>query len=376
MAGIYIHVPFCRAKCVYCNFFSVATRKFQKEFTDALVQEIRSCESYYKEQEIQTLYFGGGTPSMLDKPYFKLVMDAIRSNFVLNNDAEVTLEANPDDIDEANLVFWKLMGINRLSIGVQSFVESDLTYLGRNHSAESAFDAVKLAKQLGFNNLSIDLIYGIPGQTRESLQHNLQASVALDVAHISAYALTVEPKTALDFQIRKKKRPEVDEEQAYQHFKMARTILTMYGFEQYEISNFAKAGSYSKHNTAYWQGIPYVGFGPSAHSFDGSSRFWNVASLTKYLAALESGNFEKEREVLSQRDQYNEYVMTGLRTKWGCDANQIRERFGKDIHTYFVQMANSMLDSKLECKSTIYTVKAEALFLTDGIVSQLMLPNE
>lgn len=376
MAGIYIHVPFCRAKCVYCNFFSLATRKFQSEFTDALVQEIHSCESYYKEQAIHTLYFGGGTPSMLDKTYFKLVMDAVKSNFVLNNDAEVTLEANPDDIDEANLVFWKLMGINRLSIGVQSFVESDLTYLGRNHSAESAFDAVKMAKQLGFNNLSIDLIYGIPGQTAESLQYSMQAAVALGVTHISAYALTVEPKTALDFQIRIKKRPEVDEEQAYQHFQMTRTILTMYGFEQYEISNFAKAGSYSKHNTAYWHGIPYVGFGPSAHSFDGSSRFWNVASLTKYIAALESGNFEREREVLSQRDQYNEYVMTGLRTKWGCDANQIQERFGKDIHTYFVQMANSMLDIKLECKSDIYTVKAEALFLTDGIVSQLMLPNE
>jgi oxygen-independent coproporphyrinogen-3 oxidase len=376
MAGIYIHVPFCRAKCVYCNFFSVATRKFQREFADALVQEIRSCDSYYKEQEIHTLYFGGGTPSMLDKPYLKLVMDAIRSNFVLNKQAEITLEANPDDIDEANLAFWKLLGINRLSIGVQSFVERDLTYLGRNHSAVRAYEAVKLAKQLEFNNLSIDLIYGIPSQTIESLQHNLQTSVALDVTHISAYALTVEPKTALDFQIRNKKRPEVDEEAAYQHFTMVRTILAMYGFEQYEISNFAKDGSYSKHNTAYWQGIPYVGFGPSAHSFDGSSRFWNVASLTKYLAALESGNFEKEREVLSQRDQYNEYVMTGLRTKWGCDANQIRTQFGKDIHRYFERIANPMLGFKLECKSTIYTVKAEALFLTDGIVSQLMLPNE
>lgn len=376
MAGIYVHVPFCRAKCAYCNFFSVATRKFQNEFTQALVKEINLSDESFKILEINTIYFGGGTPSMLEKHYLKLVMDSIRSNFHVNENAEITLEANPDDIDEANLLCWKEIGINRLSIGIQSFIERDLSFLGRNHSAAQAYKTLVLAKQMGFNNLSIDLIYGIPGQTIESLQHNLQITADLRVAHISAYALTVEPKTALDFQIRKRKRPDVDEEQAYQHFTKVRTFLAVYGFEQYEISNFAKPGSYSKHNTAYWSGIPYIGFGPSAHSFDGSNRFWNVASLAQYIAAAESGDFEREKEHLTLHDRYNEYVMTGLRTKWGCDANHIQLRFGKDIYSHFERTASLMLGSKLECKSAIYTVKEDSLFLSDGIISELMLPNE
>lgn len=376
MAGIYIHVPFCRAKCVYCNFFSVATKKYQKEFTKAMVKEISTSDQGFKSQVINTLYIGGGTPSMLEKAMLQELMQALHSTFVVDATAEITLEANPDDIDEENLEFWKSIGINRLSIGVQSFSESDLHYLGRNHSANRALYAVKAAQSHGFENLSIDLIYGVPGQTIESLQENLQILVNLGITHISAYALTVETKTALDYQIRKKIRSEVDEEQAFQHFTLVRTVLLKHGFQHYEISNFAKDGAYSRHNTAYWNGIPYLGLGPSAHSYDGKARFWNLASLSKYLASSESGVFHREIEILSINDQYNEYVMTGLRTMWGCNSLEILQRFGQDVYMHFTLTANGKLNQKLDCNSGIYTVATEALFLTDGIISELMLPNE
>ncbi len=376
MAGIYIHVPFCSKKCNYCNFFSLATRQFHQEFTDSLLIEIQHAPVFFKDLEIHTVYFGGGTPSLLETDLILKILDAIRSTFKVSKEAEITLEANPDDMTLEKTSIWRKLGINRLSIGIQSFHDDDLQFLSRSHHAKSAMTSIETARSAGFDNLSIDLIYGIPGQTSEKLAYNVSQAVAYGIQHISAYALTVEPKTALEAAIRKKKLPNVDEELALAHFGKIREMLIGKGYTHYEISNYCIEPFFSQHNTSYWNGVPYLGLGPSAHSFDGKTRFWNVSALGTYINNLQNGLKYNESELLTKIDKFNEYLMTGLRTMWGCSSNTILEKFGEEYQQYFLNLAQPLIGSKICCESNVYTISPNALFLSDGIISDLMMTNE
>ena len=375
MAGIYIHIPFCKQKCHYCNFFSVASDKYRSVFVEALLKEIQRKKNYLNDQPIHTIYFGGGTPSMLSINEINQILDQINSLFTVSADAEITLEANPDDLNESKLKSLKNeTSINRLSMGVQSFFDDDLIYLNRVHNGNQARDAIELALKNQFNNLTIDLIYGIPTLTEEKWRKNLEIFMAYDLPHLSAYSLTVEPKTALSTLISKKKMPPVDEELAIQHFQILLEETNKNEYIHYEISNFAKQGHYSKHNSIYWLGGHYLGLGPSAHSFNGVSRQWNVSSMKQYIEAdtLEKTVFEKE--VLTINQQYDEYVMTSLRTSWGCDSEHILNVFGQQYLSHFESSVQQfLLEDKLEKNGSIFTLTNKGKLFADGIAAALFI---
>ncbi len=329
MAGLYLHIPFCRQKCHYCNFYSLATIKYRRELVDALEVELELQSKFFGGEPLKTIYFGGGTPSLLPVKDIKLLIEKTVLVFGIAPDAEITLEANPDDLTDELLNALRDSPVNRLSIGIQSFEDSDLKYLNRVHSSKQAMLSIEKALKHGFFNLSIDLIYGIPNQSDAGWLSNLKKSIAFSVPHISAYALTVEQGTALDVFIKKGKYLGVDEEKAALHFNMLMEEMAKSGYEHYEISNFALPGPYAKHNTAYWNGSKYLGVGPSAHSYDGQKRYWNVAHLKQYIEGIIAGNRRFEFEALSIEQQYNEYVMTALRTQWGIDLQKVSSVFGE-----------------------------------------------
>lgn len=374
MAGIYIHIPFCKQKCHYCNFFSVASQKNKVAFLNVLSEEISNRKPYLGDEPISTIYLGGGTPSVLSKDELMRIFDQLRANYNVLADAEITLEANPDDLSHNYLRELKETPINRLSIGVQSFFDEDLTYLNRIHTADQALNRVKDALNIGFGNMSIDLIYGIPTLTKEKWEANLKTFFDLNITHLSAYSLTVEPKTALHQLIKKKKLKNIQDEQSIAHFKILQKQIKEKGFEHYEISNFSKPGHYSKHNSLYWLGGNYLGLGPSAHSFNGISRQWNASSLAKYLQYGNNGELAYEKEILTKIQRFNEYVMTSLRTSWGCNLEHISNVFGADF------------TSKIESEIQIFIRKGQiiqenkVLFLTeegklfaDGIAADLFI---
>lgn len=374
MAGIYIHIPFCKQKCHYCNFFSVASQKNKVAFLNVLSEEISNRKPYLGDEPISTIYLGGGTPSVLSKDELMRIFDQLRANYNVLADAEITLEANPDDLSLNYLRELKETPINRLSIGVQSFFDEDLTYLNRIHTADQALNRVKDALNIGFGNMSIDLIYGIPTLTKEKWEANLKNFFDLNITHLSAYSLTVEPKTALHQLIKKKKLKNIQDEQSIAHFKILQKQIKEKGFEHYEISNFSKPGHYSKHNSLYWLGGNYLGLGPSAHSFNGISRQWNASSLAKYLQYGNNGELAYEKEILTKIQRFNEYVMTSLRTSWGCNLEHISNVFGADF------------TSKIESEIQIFIRKGQIiqenkiLFLTeegklfaDGIAADLFI---
>lgn len=374
MAGIYIHIPFCKQKCHYCNFFSVASQKNKVAFLNVLSEEISNRQPYLDDEPISTIYLGGGTPSVLSKDELMRIFDQLRANYNVLADAEITLEANPDDLSLNYLRELKETPINRLSIGVQSFFDEDLTYLNRIHTADQALNRVKDALNIGFGNMSIDLIYGIPTLTKEKWEANLKTFFDLNIIHLSAYSLTVEPKTALHQLIKKKKLKNIQDEQSIAHFKILQKQIKEKGFEHYEISNFSKPGHYSKHNSLYWLGGNYLGLGPSAHSFNGISRQWNASSLAKYLQYGNNGELAYEKEILTKIQRFNEYVMTSLRTSWGCNLEHISNVFGADF------------TSKIESEIQIFIRKGQIiqenkiLFLTeegklfaDGIAADLFI---
>ena len=373
MAGIYIHIPFCKQKCHYCNFFSVASDKYRSVFVGALLNEIQRQKDYLNDQSIHTIYFGGGTPSMLSAKEINQIIEQINSLFTVSSDAEITLEANPDDLNESKLKSLKNeTAINRLSMGVQSFFDDDLVYLNRVHNGNQAHDAIELAIKNQFDNLTIDLIYGIPTLTETKWRKNLEIFMAYNLPHLSAYSLTVEPKTALSTLIRKKKMQPVNEEKAIQHFQILLEETNKNDYIHYEISNFAKQGYYSKHNSIYWLGGHYLGLGPSAHSFNGVSRQWNVSSMKQYIEAdtLEKTVFEKE--VLTTNQQYDEYVMTSLRTSWGCDSEHILNVFGQKYYSHFESSVQQfLLDDKIEKEGSIYTLTNRGKLFADGIAAAL-----
>ncbi|MBT5646199.1 MAG: radical SAM family heme chaperone HemW [Polaribacter sp.] len=375
MAGIYIHIPFCKQACFYCDFHFSTSLKKKDALISCLVKEIELRKKALNNQIVETIYFGGGTPSMLSAKEISLLIAAVYKHHTVVASPEITLEANPDDLSEEKIIELSHTPINRLSIGVQSFFEKDLKLMNRAHSSSEAHTSLEIATRY-FENISIDLIYGIPGLTHEEWQQNIQTALNFNVSHISSYALTVEPKTALEKLIKKGKIEKVDEVLAQEQFFILRDLLEKANFVHYELSNFGKENYFSKNNTAYWLGKSYFGIGPSAHSFDGKQRSWNVRNNTQYIKEIELNKLPIESEVLSVTDRYNEYVMTGLRTIWGVSLEKIKTDFGPKYVTYIQTESEKYIQQKLLYveANTLKTTK-EGAFLVDGIAAHLFLLN-
>jgi oxygen-independent coproporphyrinogen-3 oxidase len=331
MAGIYIHIPFCKQACHYCDFHFSTSLKYKDEMLAAIIQEIKLQKRYLEDQTVETIYFGGGTPSLLSGDEISTIIEAIQTHYILDKDLEITLEANPDDLNSKKLREFRGTEINRFSIGVQSFFDEDLKWMNRAHQSDEAESAIKRAQDFGFENLTIDLIYGFPLLTDQKWESNIAKAIEFQIPHISSYSMTVESKTALANFINTQKQPPLDDAQSARQFQILIEKLTSNGFEHYEISNFAKPNQYSKHNTNYWRGVYYLGIGPSAHSFNGESRQWNISNNAKYLAELALKNVPFEMEILSLNDRFNEYIMTSLRTMWGVDLKKVALDFGSPI---------------------------------------------
>jgi len=370
MSGIYVHIPFCKQACHYCDFhFSTSTKK-KSELVEMLCKELKLRKDEIG-QTIQTIYFGGGTPSLLNSEELNLIFKTIFDNFEVSESSEITLEANPDDLSVEVIKMLGESPVNRLSIGVQSFFEEDLKLMNRAHNSEEALSSLQLAKQY-FDNISIDLIYGIPGQSNEQWIGNLNTALELDIPHISSYALTVEPKTALEKFIEKGKVKPVNDEQYREQFDILVRTLTSKGFEHYEFSNYGKSGYHSQNNMAYWLGKLYLGIGPSAHSFDGTSRKWNISNNNLYINAIEAGNLPQQSEELSRTDSYNEFIMTRLRTKFGVSPGDISEIFGEKYRSHFLKESEKFLkDGLMEEKNDTFHITSEGKFLSDGIAADL-----
>lgn len=373
MAGIYLHIPFCKTRCIYCDFYSTTRSEMADRYVSALCRELELRKSYLDNEPVETIYFGGGTPSQLSKENFEKIFETIEREYNLGNCEEITLEANPDDLTPEYIKMLSSLPFNRISIGIQTFNEQTLRLLKRRHSAEQAISAVKECRMAGFQNISIDLMYGLPGETPESWEADLEQAVNLNVEHISAYHLIYEEGTPLYEMLQKHKVEEVDEESSVDFFALMIDRLTEAGFQHYEISNFCKPDMYSQHNSSYWTGKKYLGCGPSAHSFNGSTRQWNVSSLDKYIAGIEKGIPDFEIEELNVTTRYNDFVITSLRTMWGLSLNRLEEEFGTEFKQYCLENAQTYLDSgKLEIRDNTLFLSKEGIFISDGIMSDLL----
>jgi putative oxygen-independent coproporphyrinogen III oxidase len=384
LAGIYIHIPFCKQACYYCDFYFSTSLKKKEVLILTLIKEIELRKNELESQSIETIYFGGGTPSLLTIDELRLLIDAVYKNYKVIASPEITLEANPDDLTNKRINELSKTPINRLSIGIQSFFEDDLKSMNRAHNAEEAKQCLEEATN-HFNNISIDLIYGIPNMSLQKWNDNLQTAFGFGVNHISSYALTVEPKTALASFIKKETYPPIDEALALAHFNHLVAETKKQGFVQYEISNFGKPNYFSKHNTSYWQGKAYLGIGPSAHSFNGKERSWNVSNNIKYIKSIQDNKLPIEIEILSKKDQFNEYVMTGLRTIWGVSLEKIQIDFGTDYKSHILNSTEKFIDQNLlvieDCHSEqseeshqkIIKTTQKGKFLADGIASDLFM---
>jgi oxygen-independent coproporphyrinogen-3 oxidase len=342
------------------------------EMIEAIGREAFERKNYLPDKQIQSIYFGGGTPSLLTFSELLHLMKGFSQHFVWEKNAEITLEANPDDISSTSLVSWKDLGVNRLSIGIQSFNNDELRWMNRAHDAEQSVDSVKLAQDKGFDNVSIDLIYGSRYQDMRTWEKTLKMAIDLGTAHISSYNLTIEKKTVLGLLKDRGTEPSVNEEMSRAQFDLMREMLRDAGFEHYEISNFGKPGKWAVHNSNYWKSKPYLGLGPSAHSFNGNSRQWNAKNNAVYVRELQSGGRFFEKEELTDNNRYNEYVLTRLRTIWGCDLGEIRSSFGAGFAEYFLEKAERKKEFLAE-KDGVFTLKERGLFLADGIASDLFV---
>ncbi len=375
MAGIYIHIPFCKQACYYCDFHFSTSLKKKDEMIAAILDELLLRRSEVGEEPIETIYFGGGTPSLLEVSELNRILAFITDHFEVISHPEITLEANPDDLSAATLKNLSQTRINRLSIGIQSFYEDDLKMMNRAHNADEALGCLVEATKY-FKNISIDLIYGIPGMTEARWLQNIETVLNLGIPHISSYALTVEPKTALYKMIQTGSIPKPDDGVAHQHFLLLMDRLKAAGFIHYELSNFGKEGFFSKNNSAYWLGKKYLGVGPSAHSFDGHSRSWNIANNALYIKSILDKKLPIEREVLSEADRYNEYVMTGLRTIWGVDLARVENDFGARFKSYIVAQSERFIaDGLMSNDVGILTISNKGKFLSDGIAADLFWLN-
>ena len=431
MSGIYIHIPFCKQACHYCDFHFSTVMGKKKAMVLALCEELRLRKDEFEKETIETIYFGGGTPSVLDLKEIKKILAAVYENYRVTDNPEITLEANPDDLvsaarntsdaerstltersrseyvtdsqrentkssgiaedsqspltersrsettmkDQNNQIFenYKKAGINRLSIGIQSFYEEDLILMNRAHNAKEAEACIELATQY-FDNISIDLIYGMPNMTNERWKKNITKAISLNIPHISSYALTVEPNTALARFVKKGVVKPVDDEVAQEHFNILNDTLTKAGYSCYEISNFGKPGYFSKNNSGYWQQKKYLGIGPSAHSFDGEGRAWNINNNPKYLKAIGKGELPITREMLSKTDKYNEYIMTGLRTIWGVSLSKVKSDYGEKYKDYLLQQAEKFIEEHLLfLDGDVLLTTKKGKFLADGIAADLFM---
>lgn len=371
MSGIYIHIPFCKQACHYCDFHFSTSMKKKDQLVSALAKELELRKDEFKNTTVKTIYFGGGTPSVLSNTELQFLIDAVYQNYKVLDTPEITLEANPDDLSKARIIQLSKTQINRLSIGIQSFHEKDLKLMNRAHNAKEAKDCLEIATQY-YDNISLDLIYGIPNSTNQEWLQNIKTALSFGVPHISSYALTVEPKTALANFIKKGIIDNVDDDLAHDQFYILIAQLEEAGFDHYELSNFGKKDYYSENNSAYWLGKTYIGIGPSAHSFNGESRAWNVKNNSIYINKIETGDLPIEKEKLTKNDQYNEYVMTGLRTIWGVSLKKVEIQFGKAFLEYLLQQANQYINKQLlyiEDDNLKTTKKGK--FLCDGIASDL-----
>lgn len=371
MSGIYIHIPFCKQACHYCDFHFSTSLKYKEKMLLAIQQELLLRAAEFEKENIETIYFGGGTPSLLTQVEIDGFLDVIYQNYTVVNAPEITLEANPDDLSEATIIALSKSRINRLSIGIQSFFEEDLTMMNRAHTALESESCIKIATQY-FDNITVDLIYGIPNMSVERWQQNLEKVFAFGINHISCYALTVEEKTALASFIKNKTYPPVDEELALNHFTLLVAETKKQGFEHYEISNFGKPNYYSKHNTSYWKGKRYVGVGPSAHSYFNNSRFWNVSNNAKYIKAITENTQVYEEEELSISDRFNETVMIGLRTVFGVDFQEIEQELGAEYTIHLLKESQKYIENKtLVLEKGILKTTQKGKFLADGIAAEL-----
>ena len=372
MAGIYVHIPFCRKACHYCNFHFTTSFNKKDELIGAILEEIRLQSGYLQGQKIKTIYFGGGTPSALPPADIEKILLRIKEMHQILPNAEITLEANPDDIKPENLEQWKQSGVNRLSIGLQAFQDELLIGWNRTHSAEQARSCIPLAQSAGFENITADLIYGGPGLSDEDWESNIQTLIDFGIPHISCYALTVESGTVLAHQIKKGLSKTPEDEQSARQYEILQTKLRNAGYEQYEVSNFAKPGFESRHNKSYWSGDHYLGLGPAAHSYDGKSRQWNVANNVKYTNAIRHGSLPMEQEILTETQCFNEIVMTGLRTSAGIDISRIR-KLGERFENYLENIVQPYIDSGKIIKqpSGNYALVPEYYFFADGIAAEM-----
>jgi oxygen-independent coproporphyrinogen-3 oxidase len=375
MSGIYIHIPFCKQACHYCDFHFSTSLKKKDEMVLALAKEIALRATEFKDEVVETIYFGGGTPSILEIQDLRFLIDEVYRNYTVAENPEITVEANPDDLTEIRIIELSQNKINRLSIGIQSFFEDDLKLMNRAHNSAEAKKCLEIATQY-FDNISIDLIYGVPGMSNEKWMQNIETALSFNVPHISSYALTVEPKTALHSFIQKGIIPPPDDEVAQEHFNLLVDKLEENGFIHYELSNFGKSTYFSKNNSSYWLGKKYIGIGPSAHSYNGISRSWNISNNTLYLKSISENILPAETETLTKTDRYNEYVMTGLRTIWGISLDRIEREFGKTYLDYLnKQSYNYIEDHFLFVDDNILRTTKIGKFLSDGIASDLFLLN-
>jgi len=374
MSGIYIHIPFCKQACHYCDFHFSTSSKNKDAFISALKKEISLQKNYLDNEIISTIYFGGGTPSLLKYDDLMVIVDELHKFHIIDEKAEITLEANPDDLTIRQIKELQKTPINRLSIGIQSFYDEELKWMNRAHNSKQATESVKIAQGEGFENISIDLIYGIPSLTNDKWTKNIDLAISLNIQHISAYCLTIEPRTALADFIKKGKAKNIDETQGSEHFKLLMDKLSDSNFLQYEISNFCKEGFVSKHNSSYWQRKNYLGLGPSAHSYNGKSRQWNVSNNIKYIQSLEINQLQFEKETLSIADNYNEYIMTSLRTMWGCDLNFIKNNFSEEFMLHAIKEVQQYIYSDAVVNTNnILTLTQKGKLLADKIASDLFL---
>lgn len=374
MAGIYLHIPFCRKRCHYCDFFKSTDLTQKARLLGGLKKELQIRAGELDSEEINTIYFGGGTPSVLLIDELKDLLNTIGQHYTVGENAEITIEANPDDLTQAILSALRQIGFNRISMGIQSFSETDLKLMNRRHGVMQALQSVKWAKRAGFENISIDLIYGLPNQTIEEWERNVRIAVELEVQHISAYNLTYHEGTVFYEQLKKGVLKELPDELSLQQIEMLIQILKEAGFEHYEISNFCQSGLYSQHNSSYWKSKKYLGIGPSAHSYDLVSRRWNVSSIPKYLDALEKDQCYFEAEILTEQDRYNDFIITGLRTIWGISEGTIQNSFSSLYFTHFQQLKEKYLRTG-HLLSTFDTVciSPKGLFISDKIMADFMV---
>jgi len=374
LAGIYLHIPFCKKACFYCDFhFSVSFQQ-KDEVVASLIKELKERKNFIGQEEVKTIYFGGGTPSVLSAGNISEILKEVYAQYTVNDNAEITFECNPDDLSKEYLKGLKECGVNRLSIGIQSLNDESLTWMNRSHNVTQALQAIDSAAALGFRDMSIDLIYGIPMLTEDEWRQTLKRALAMPINHLSAYSLTLEENTPYNKLVEQKKYKKPNDDDASRHFEILLEEIKLAGWEHYEVSNFCKAGNYSKHNTAYWQNVKYLGIGPSAHGFDGKSRHWNVRSNKEYIQKIQAGESVSESEELSTKDIVNEALLTGLRTKWGVNLAEVKEQYEYDIAaTNQTQIMEWQQKDWLEMKDGVLRLRADGFLFADYIASELFV---